>query len=58
MQGICRMENINRETATETQSMSAATEEQSASMEEIAASSQSLAKLATDLQVTVAKFRI
>ena len=55
---IKEVESASRNAAAEAQSVSAATEEQSASMEEIAASSQSLAKLATDLQVTVAKFRI
>jgi len=55
---IKEVESVSRNAAAEAQTVSAATEEQSASMEEIAASSQSLAKLATDLQVTVAKFRI
>ena len=52
------VESISRDIAAETQTVSAATEEQSASMQEIAASSQALAKLATDLQSAVAKFRI
>jgi len=55
---IKEVESVSRNAAAEAQSVSAATEEQSASMQEIAASSQSLAKLATDLQVTVAKFQI
>ncbi len=52
------VERISRDAAAETQTVSAATEEQSASMEEIAAASQALAKLATDLQSTMTKFRM
>ena len=55
---IKEVESVSRNAAAEAQTVSAATEEQSASMEEIAASSQSLAKLATDLQAAVSKFRI
>ena len=51
------VESISRETANESQNVSAATEEQSASMEEIAASSQALAKLSLDLQNAVSRFR-
>jgi methyl-accepting chemotaxis protein len=49
---------ICRQTAGETQSVSAATEEQSATMQEIAASSQALAKLAEELQRAVTRFRL
>jgi methyl-accepting chemotaxis protein len=55
---IKEVETVSRDSAAEAQTVSAATEEQSASMEEIAASSQALAKLATDLQVAVSKFRV
>ncbi len=55
---IKEVENLSRDAAAESQNVSAATEEQSASMQEIAASSQALAKLAEDLQMAVAKFRI
>ncbi|KIV52498.1 hypothetical protein TS65_23655 [Aneurinibacillus migulanus] len=47
------------EKATEgTQSISAATEEQLAAMEEIASSSSALSKMAEELQVLVAKFKV
>ena len=52
------VENLSRDAAAESQNVSAATEEQSASMEQIAASSQALAKLAQELQLAVAKFKI
>lgn len=52
------IEQISRDAAGHTQSVSAATEEQSASMEEIAASSQALAKMAAELQAAVAKFSV
>jgi len=52
------VESVSRDSAAEAQTVSAATEEQSASMEEIASSSQALAKLAVDLQQTVAQFRL
>ena len=55
---IKEVENLSRDAAAESENVSAATEEQSASMQEIAASSQALAKLAEDLQLAVAKFRI
>ena len=55
---IKEVENVSRNAAAEAQTVSAATEEQSASMEEIASSSQALAKLASDLQSAVSKFRI
>ena len=49
---------VSRDTATEAQTVSAATEEQSASMQEIASSSQALAKLAGDLQLAMTKFKV
>jgi len=52
------VEGLSRDASAEAENVSAATEEQSASMQEIASSSQALAKLAQDLQVAVAKFRI
>lgn len=52
------VEGLSRDASAEAENVSAATEEQSASMQEIASSSQALAKLANDLQVAVAKFRI
>ncbi|TWH46074.1 methyl-accepting chemotaxis protein [Sporomusa sp. KB1] len=53
-----KIEEISKDTAGQTQSISAATQEQSASMEEIAASSQELAKMAADLQKAVSCFKI
>lgn len=47
-----------QKTAEQTQNISASTEEQSASIEEIASASQHLAKLATDLQHEMGKFKI
>ena len=52
------LDKISKETAEQTQTVSAATEEQSASIEEIASSSQALAKLAVELQNEVKKFRV
>ena len=52
------VETVSRAAAAEAQTVSAATEEQSASTEEIASASQALAKLATDLQAAMGKFRI
>lgn len=49
---------ISRKTAENTSTISAATEEQSASNEEIAAASQSLAKLASDMQTAINKFKL
>ncbi len=60
-QVVSAMHNINRiakDTAGQTQSVSAATEEQAASMEEIASSSQSLADMAQGLNHAVNKFKI
>lgn len=47
-----------RKNSDETQSVSAATEEQTASMHEIASASGSLAKLASNLQMEIEKFRL
>jgi methyl-accepting chemotaxis protein len=55
---VRKIDGLSKAAAGETQSVSAAAEEQLASMEEIASSSQALAKLAEDLQVAVAKFRV
>jgi len=49
---------ISKDTAGQTQTVSAVTQEQSASMEEIAASSEALATLAQDLQTVVQRFKI
>ncbi|MDT8902031.1 methyl-accepting chemotaxis protein [Anaeroselena agilis] len=55
---VKKIDNLSKKSAGESQSVSAATEEQLASMEEIASSSEALAKLAQDLQIAVAKFRV
>ena len=55
---IREVETISRNAAAEAQTVSAATEEQSASNQEIASASNALAKLATDLQAAMTKFRI
>lgn len=55
---IKEVETISRDAAAEAQTVSAATEEQSASNQEIASASNALAKLATDLQAAMTKFRI
>jgi methyl-accepting chemotaxis protein len=52
------IDTVSRKTSENTQIISAATEEQSASNEEIAAASQSLAKLASDMQDAVHKFKL
>lgn len=49
---------ISKEAAGQTQSVSAATEEQTAAMEEIAASSQALAQMAEELRTVVSQFKI
>lgn len=51
------LEQIGKETALQTQTVSALTEESSATAEEIAASSQILAKMAQDLQQEIGKFK-
>ena len=55
---IQKMDEISKAISGQTQTVSAATEEQSASMQEIASSSQALAYMATELQETVAKFKL
>ena len=55
---IGQLDEIAKDTASQTQTVSAATEEQSASMEEIAASSQALARMAEELQVSVRNFQL
>jgi methyl-accepting chemotaxis protein len=55
---IANIDQISKATASQTQTVSAATEQQSASMEEIASSSQHLAKMAQDLQSAISKFRV
>ena len=52
------IDGISRETAGQTQNISAATEEQSASMQEVASSSQALSKMAEALQAAVSKFKL
>lgn len=52
------IDTVSRRTSENTQTISAATEEQSASNEEIAAASQSLAKLASDMQDAIHKFKL
>jgi methyl-accepting chemotaxis protein len=53
-----QLDKISKDTAEQTQTVSAATEEQSASMEEIATSSQVLARMAEELQEAVGKFSL
>lgn len=55
---VQRIDELSKVSASESQSVSAATEEQMASMEEIASSSEALSKLASDLQTAVSKFKI
>ena len=52
------IDNIAKHTASQSQTVSAATEEQSASMEEIASASQNLAHLAQELEGAVKKFKV
>lgn len=52
------IEQISRDTAAETETVSAATEQQSASLEEIAGASQSLAHLAEQLQTALQHFKV
>lgn len=55
---VKKIDKLSKTSAGEAQSVSAATEEQLASMEEIAHASEALSKLAQDLQVAVANFRV
>jgi methyl-accepting chemotaxis protein len=52
------IDEISKDTAGQTQTVSAATEEQAASMEQIAASSRALAKMAEELQDAIRKFKV
>ena len=58
VQSSNEIESISKDSALQTQNVSAATEEQSASMQEIASASQTLAKLAQELQTLVSRFRV
>lgn len=55
---VSNIENVSKETMEQTQMVSATTEEQNASMQEIASSSQALARMAHELQVAVAHFKV
>lgn len=55
---IAKVEQISRQTSSQTQTVSAATQEQSAAMQEITASCSSLAQLADQLQQAVNRFQI
>lgn len=52
------IDQISKDMAGQTGTVSAATEEQSASMEEIAASSEELAKMAEELQTVISRFKV
>lgn len=52
------IENVSKETASQSETVSAATEEQSASMGEIASASQNLARLALELEDAIKKFKV
>ena len=56
--GVQRVEELSRNTATEAESVSAATEQQTAMVHEMAEGSRALALLAQSLQDEVMKFRI
>ena len=58
VEAVDSMDTVSRKTADDTKTISNATESQSASNQEIAAASQSLAKLATDMRVTIGTFKI
>ena len=53
-----QIEQISRDTSSQTQNVSAATEEQSASAEEIASASHTLAQLAQELQNNIQRFKV
>jgi Methyl-accepting chemotaxis protein (MCP) signaling domain. len=55
---IHEIDAVSKKNASEVQTVSAATEEQSASMEEFASSSEGLARLASNLQGALGKFRV
>lgn len=52
------IDEVSRETATHTETISAAAQEQSASSEEIASSSNALAQMAVELQDSTSKFKL
>ncbi len=52
------IDNLSKENAGHTQTVSAATQEQSATMQEIASSSHSLARMAQDLQDVIGRFKV
>lgn len=58
VESVKKIDEVSKHSAGEAQSVSAAAEEQLASMEEIAASSQALARLAEELQQSVAGFKV
>jgi methyl-accepting chemotaxis protein len=58
LDAVGEVEKFSREISGQTQTISAASEEQNAAMREISSSSQSLAKLATQLQNAINKFKI
>lgn len=55
---IANIEVSSKQTATQTETVSAATQEQSAAMEEITASSQNLSHLAEELQHAIRQFKL
>lgn len=55
---VKKIDDLSKNSASESQGVSAITEEQLASMEEIASSSQALARLSQELQTAVARFRL
>ena len=55
---VGEIDMISKNTADQTQTVSAATEEQSASMQEIASSSQALANMAEEIQTAISKFKV
>ena len=57
-QAMDAVKQTSAKTSDEVQIISSATQEQSASMDEIAEESRSLSQLASDLRVTVDKFKI
>ena len=55
---VRKIDEVSKDTASHTQTVSAASEEQSAAMQEIGASSKALAKMSEDLRTAVSKFAI
>lgn len=58
LEAVKRIDELSRITASETQTVSAATEEQLASMEQISASSQMLTNLAEELHHQIERFKV